>query len=140
MNHERSPQSQDTGQVKAGNPDESGLAKYPDKPLPRVRPKTASMRYLIEHRSALNGQTITVSGIVVSTLWPLENAPPGQQSMAHPQPRIILADNTRKGRDKNYDVAVLLPEGERGYVRGQRVRLRVTVEASKFSVVMRKMS
>ncbi len=142
MNNERSSSQPFESRTEGLTPqeDESGLAKYPDKPLASIPQQAVSMRYIVEHRSALNGKTITVRGIVARTLWPDANAPPGQQSMAYPQPRIFLADNLRKGRDKNYDVAVLLPEGERGYVVGQRLKLRVTVDASKVAVVMRKSS
>lgn len=130
----------DTAQANESNPSDSGLAKYPDKPVASIPSQPVSPRYVVEHRSALNGKTITVRGIVARTLWPSDNAAQGEQSMANPQPRIFLADNLRKRRDKNYDLMVLLREGERGYVVGRKATIKVRVDASKVAVVLRKIA
>ncbi|HEY0547163.1 MAG TPA: hypothetical protein VGC91_17425 [Pyrinomonadaceae bacterium] len=118
----------------------SDLEKYPDQPVASIPTQPVSLRYVVEHRSGLNGKTITVRGLVARTLGLAGSAAQGEQSMANPQPRIFLADNLRKQRDKHFDLMVLLREGERGYAVGQKVRLKVRVDASKASVILRKIS
>ena len=129
-----------TAQANESNSAANSLAKYPDRPVASIPSQPVSTRYVVEHRSALNGKTITVRGIVARTVWPSDNAAQGEQSMAYPQPRIFLADNLRKRRDKNYDLMVLFREGERGYVSGQKATIKVRVDASKIAVVLRKIS
>ena len=119
----------------------SDLSNYPDNTITAMPTQPVSMHYVVEHRSELNGKTITVRGIVARTLWPSTgNTSTGEQSMANPQPRIFLADNLRKGRDKNFDLMILLREGERGYSVGQKARIKVRVDSNKIAVVMHKVS
>lgn len=128
-----------TSQADTNNAPASGLRKYPDKPVASIPTQPVSLRYVVEHRSALNGKTITVRGIVIQMPRPpAASTSQGEQSMAFPQPRIFLADTTAKRRDKNYDLIVLLQEGERGYSAGQKVKLKVIVDASAVAVVLRK--
>lgn len=121
--------------------DSSQLARYPDKPIGTLPAQPVSMHYVVEHRSALNGKTITVKGIVANTVWPSTGNPSsGEPSMSNPQPRIFLADNLRRRRDKNFDLMVLLREGERIYVIGQGVKIKVRVDSNRTAVMMRKVS
>ncbi len=130
-----------TDQAGAANSNQSGLKKYPDRPLAAIPRQAVSLRYIVEHRSALNGKTITVRGFVARALWPAtENVSSGEQSMANPQPRIFLADSLRKGRDKNYEVMVLVREDDNRYLVGQKVKLKVRVDSGQAAVVLRKVS
>ena len=130
-----------TVQANVSRSEASGLANYADKPISSIPSQSVSMRYVVEHRSALNGKTITVRGVVARIVGSSTgNVSTGEQSMANPQPRIFVADNTRKRRDKNLDLIVLLREGEQGYSVGQKVTLRVRVDSNKIAVVMHKVS
>jgi len=119
----------------------SQLGTYPDKPLSSVPTRPVSVRFVVEHRSALNGKTITVKGIVSRTVLPSAGSTStGEPSMSNPQPRIFLAENLRKHRDKNFDLIVLLREGESGYTIGQAVKIKVRVDSTLTTVMMRKVS
>jgi hypothetical protein len=119
---------------------DSYLSKYPDRSLRSTPTQPVSPRFVVEHRSALNGKTITLRGVVVQAIFPgTGNATSGEQSMANPQPRVFVADNLRKRRDKNYDVMVLLREGECNSDVGQSLEIKVKVDATKSVIVLRKL-
>jgi hypothetical protein len=133
--------------VKAGpqNSSSSGLAAYPDDPLPAAPPGPISPRFLAEHRSALNGQVVDLQGVVVFAPVGDAACPDGSTSCA--EPSIILAETPEPGRDHTYDVAVLVrpsdvpvrtrPE-ETQYSVGDQVQVRGLVQASKVAVSVRK--
>lgn len=74
-----------------------GLAKYRDKQIDSLPTKSVSLKYVIEHRTALNDKTISISGIVVAVGQPSsDNSSGGVQSMKNAQPRIFIADNSKK--------------------------------------------
>ena len=118
----------------------SGLAKYQDKKIDSLPTKSVSLKYVVEHRTALSDQTITVSGIVVSVgQQPSGNSTTGVRSMANPQPRIFIADSSKDSRDKNRDVMVIVEAGD-NYTVGQKVNFKVKVSGSKVAVMLRKVS
>ena len=108
----------------------------PDEPL--EAPKGAqSVKFVVEHRTALNDQHVTVHGIVVSALLHDKacRARPGMCA----QPRITIADSADATRNKAYDVEVILPDGDKTvYAQGQIVDLTVSVSGSEGGVVLEK--
>ncbi|MGB9179722.1 MAG: hypothetical protein WCB68_10805 [Pyrinomonadaceae bacterium] len=129
------------GKAKRGGPARSGLSLCPDYSLKREPQMPISVKFLIEHRTALNGRVVQVRGIVVATS---EQTPANPSSgaipmaNANPQPRLFLADTSQKDRDKDYDLVVLLREGEDHYQAGETVEIKGVVEASKTAVYLRK--
>ena len=122
----------------------SGLASYPDDPLPAVPPGPILPRFLAEHRSALNGQVVELQGVVVFALVGDDACPASSTHCA--EPSIILAETPHSGRDRNYDVLVLVrpydvpvrtrPEDTPYHV-GDQVQVRGIVQASKVTVLLR---
>lgn len=138
------------GQVVSGsmNPNTNqatsgGLAKYKDKKIDSLPRKAVSAKYVVEHRTALNDKTVSVSGVIVEVFnapaaAPVDdNSVTGVRNMANPQPRIVIADESKSSRDKNRDLIVIVEEGDR-YAVGQKVNLKVRVESSRSAVVLRK--
>lgn len=119
---------------------QASLENVPDRPVEALPSGPVSPRFVIGHRSALNGKLVTVRGVVVGTVAPDTGPPhPGgvTPSPAHnPQPRIRLADANDRERDVRYDLTVLLPEGHDGYPGGQHVTVRGTVDGSPRAVVL----
>lgn len=122
--------------VPDAQPEKSGLYNYPDEPLEQIPPILISAKYLVEHRSALNEQVVTLQGVVVETLLG-EEACPADKGMCA-QPRIFLADSSNEDRDKNYDVMVLVSEDETGYKVGDNAEIKGTVYSSKTSAFLDK--
>ena len=123
-----------------GHSGQASLDAIPDRPLEASPSAPISPRFVIEHRSALNGRLVTVRGMVVGTVAPDTGSPrtggvtpsPSQ----HPQPRIRLADADDRDRDVLYDLTVLLPEGHEGYPGGQLVTVSGTVDGNRRAVVL----
>lgn len=129
------------GEIKVADPAQSGLAKYPDLPLTSVPETPISSKFLVEHRTFLSGKVVRVCGVVVRTGLKEETNPssgvtpnPG----ANPQSRIFLADTSKEGRDKNYDLMVLLREGDDRYGVSETAEIKGVVESSKVAVYLRK--
>jgi len=122
------------GRAQPAGPNE-GLAGYPDRPLPRAVPAPVSPAFLVEHRTALDGKTIRVRGVVVGFVGGETGA-----GDAQPQPRLVLAGTADRDRDKNYDVPVLLGEGARAgaFKEGETVVITGVVSASRFAVAVRR--
>ena len=114
-----------------------GLAPYPDEPLDSIPTAPVSVKFLVEHRTALNGKTVTVRGFVVSALLG-KAACPGPPIMACGQPSIRLADIIGETRDKNYDIRVRVSEAEKDYSVGQVAEVKGTVASSKIAVYLEK--
>lgn len=93
-------------------PSEQGLAPYPDLKIEEEIPAPMTVKYLIEHRSALNGKTVRVRGIVVAN-WLTMKCPEIVMFLC-PQPRIFLADSAEEGRNPHYDLDVYVGEEARG--------------------------
>ena len=127
-----------TGVVEPEDPNQVGLAPYPDKPFPTVPTGPISTKEVVEHRSALNGQTVQVRGIIVAT-WLGEKACPPDRGMCA-QPSLFLADTTDANRDPLYDVRVLVSEAEQeaDYPIGETVELKVMVQGDKLGLILQK--
>ncbi len=125
------------------NPDDMGLSGYPDKPLEIVPTDPPTVRFIIAHRTALNGKRITVHGIIVSTLLGEQACPSAKAfpPMGRPcaQPRITVADAADEDKSKTAEVVILLPENDKTpYTQGQIVDIPVTVSGTKADVMLRK--
>lgn len=120
------------------DPAASGLSNYPDKPLDSIPSVPVSVRHLVEHRSALNGQVVQVRGVVVATLLGEKACPPGMGMCA--QPSLFLADTSAGDRDKNYDVRVLVGEQEQesDYPIGGTLEVAVVVLGDRSTVALQK--
>ncbi len=117
-----------TGSTQPHNTNEGGLTDYPDLPLETIS-EILSVKDVIEHRSALDGKTITVKGLVTSTA--LENG------VGDAQPRIFIADTTNSERDKNYDLMIIIKDSGNYYV-NQEVELNGIVHSNKIAVYLEK--
>lgn len=112
----------------------AGLADYPDLPLSASVPREpVTPEFLIEHRSALNNQLVEVCGIIVG------EARADAQGGGDFLPRLFLASTPADDRDRNYDLMVLLGEGESAaHKPGEDMRVKGRVGASKVAVYLRK--
>jgi hypothetical protein len=129
-------ESSGTGIAAPVNP--AAAPPLPDLPLEQEITGAVSPRFVIQHRSALDGKKIAVRGLVVSSLTGEAACPPGRGMCA--QPRVTLSDGEDGvAPDPTFDLVVLLPEGDTGvYERGQEVELTGIVSASAFAAVLRK--
>lgn len=127
-----------TGTFQPEDPNKTGLAPYPDLPLTSFPQQPLSIKSVVEHRSALNGRTISIRGVIISTLLGEKACPPDRGMCA--QPSIFLADTTDKNRNTLYGLRVLVgeEEQEKSYPIGKTIDLRVVVDGSKVAVVARK--
>lgn len=130
------------GTVKPGAPAKVGVSALPDLPLRALPRMPISTKFLIEHRTALEGQAVRVRGFIVAVPNNVVGQSPGGNvpvANARPQPRIFLADTHAKKRDQNYDLVIMLREGdEAGYRVGARAEIKGVVEASSNTVYLRK--
>jgi len=127
-----SPLNPATSQTGTAQPQDTrtttkGLALYPDNLINSLPTEAIPVKYLIEHRSALNGKTIQVKGIVADTIFGTDA-----------QPSIIIADSNAANRDKNYDLRIGLNETDQNYTIGQTVVVKGVIDGSRVSVFMRK--
>ncbi|OGX27926.1 MAG: hypothetical protein A2787_00560 [Omnitrophica WOR_2 bacterium RIFCSPHIGHO2_01_FULL_48_9] len=120
----------------AENPDQAGLALFEDLPLSAIPSSPVTPRFLVHHRSALNGKKIKISGFVVEAILGEKACPSGAGGCG--QPRIFIAENLSGNREMGYNVMVLVAENEAGYSVGQAVELEGTVHASKVAVYIEK--
>lgn len=127
-----------TSTVQPEDPNKADLVSYPDLPLISLSQQPFSIKSIVEHRSALNGKTISIRGVIISTLLG-EKACPHDRGMCV-QPSIFLADTTDKNRNALFDLRVLVSEEEqeKNYAIGKIVDLQVVINSSKVSVVAQK--
>lgn len=117
----------------------NGLTARPDLPLVSVPGPVVSVKFVIEHRSALSGKTLTVRGVVVASWLDSAKCPPQNlTNLLCPQPRIFLADSASADRDP-YDLQVSLDEAliekeAKNYRIGQMVEIKGTVIGDKTMV------
>jgi hypothetical protein len=118
----------------------TGLSAYPDLELSTGFIEPVSVKFLVDHRSALNGKTITVRGVVVSTLLGEKACPPDRGMCA--QSSVFLADTMSSSRDKAYDLKILVKEGEMesNYPIGTTVNIRISVVGDTLSVIASKVN
>jgi hypothetical protein len=116
-----------------------GLSSVSDEPLTVIPGGPQSVEFVIEHRSALNGEQIILQGIIISTLLG-ERACPSDPMMGMPctRPHIVLADSDSSLRDTRYDITVLLPQGDlTPYETGQTIDVAGTVMAGPSRVTLK---
>jgi hypothetical protein len=114
-----------------------GLAKYPDEPLDAEPAGPRSVSFVIDHRSALNGKTVTVHGTVISFV---KGGCPTNPMMKMPcmLPRVVLAEVDAPDRDQNRDLAVMLPmDNKQIYEQGQPAEITGIVSGNRDSASMR---
>lgn len=126
------------GTIQPEDPNTMGLAAYPDLSLTSLPQQPFSIKFVTEHRSALNGRTILTRGIIVSTLLGEKACPPDRGMCA--QPSVFLADTAEKNRNELYDLRVLVgeEEQEKSYPIGKTIDIQVVIDGSKTSVSARK--
>jgi hypothetical protein len=88
----------------------------------------------IEHRTALDGKVVTVTGTVVRMLQPGD--PVSRSPGTAPRPGRY--PDTTAEQDPLYELMVLLPEGDAGYAVGRPVEIQGTVEGNRAAVVLRR--
>jgi len=132
-----SPQHAPT-QSSTVKPQVENKAFGPDLPLRSVPPKVVSVRFVVDHRSALNQQTVRVRGIVAAALLGDAACPP-DRGMCMP-PSIVLAESEPSKDRPACSVRILLPKESRpqDYPIGKAVELRATVDGQKTGVVLTK--
>lgn len=117
-------------------PPKQRMSTVPDEQLPA--PKEAqSVKFVVEHRSALNGQHLTVHGVIVDTYLRDKACIPGKTQCG--QTSVTVADSSDGGRNKTYDLTVDLPLADKTpYAVGQALDLRVGVSGDRDAVSLRK--
>jgi hypothetical protein len=112
------------------NADDMSLIKYPDYPLSAPPKGPQTVRFIIEHRSALNGKHVTIYGTVVEAV---KGGCPGNPHMGMPcmMTRIVIADDGSADRNQRYDLMIALPSEGFSYQVGQSVQISGTVSGSK---------
>lgn len=128
-----------TGPGRVVNMADLGLSKYIDEPLNVVPVGAQTVKFIVEHRSALNDKSVLVRGIIVSALK--GGCPPNtnpRMGMPCMQPRITLADSDAASRDTNYDLQIFLSmDSPFPYKQGQSVDIEGTVSGEKSYVTLR---
>lgn len=127
-----------TAIIEPEDPNQIGLAPYPDEPLESIPTKPLSIQEVVEHRSALNGQTVRVRGVVVETLLGEKACPPDRGMCA--QPSLFLADTIAPDRNPHYDLRILVGEAEQeaAYPIGQMVEIQATVMGDRTGLILQK--
>jgi hypothetical protein len=123
----------------SGATGQGSLEGIGDQPLGSMPSVTVSPRFVIEHRSALNGHSVQVRGIVVTT--PGQARTPAGSGVTpmpgfNPQPRVVVAESDAEDRDRRYDLTVLLPGDHGGYPVGARVDVKGLVDGNRHAVVL----
>ncbi len=129
-----------TSTVQPEDPNKTGLSPYPDLSITSLPKESVSVKFVVEHRSALDGKTVQVRGVVVGTLLGEKACPSSGMSGMCAMPRIYLSDTSAENRDKAYDLTVLVTEdGQEGdYSVGKIIEVQGIVAGSKSGVVIRK--
>jgi hypothetical protein len=116
---------------------QADLSRLGDHPLDTVPSTPVTPRFVLEHRSALDGKRVTVKGTVIRVVGPPNPAPGGTTPLpgANPQPRVFLVDSPVRNDDP-YELMVLLREGDESFAVGQAVELEGVVETGPGAVVL----
>lgn len=129
--------------IKPVMPGESEFAKIPDLPVTTMPASPLPVSYVIEHRSALNGRTVNLTGFVVANWLQSEQEKcAGErcpQMDMYMQPSIVLADSASASRNALYDLRILIPEGmqlpQGQYMTGKTVTVWVNLEGSLEGII-----
>lgn len=114
-------------------PDHPTTPRYPDLPLSKAPSGTLEVGFVFKHRTALNEMTVTVRGMISSTLLG-EKACPAHMGMCA-QPRITLMETSGSA---HYNIVVLLPEdNHHPYKIGEILEITGIIMAGSETVMMR---
>jgi len=119
-------------------PQVESTALGPDLPLSSLPTKVVSVRFIVDHRSALNQHTVRVRGIIATALLGDAACPPDRgMCMA---PSIVLAESEPSKNRPACSVRILMPKesNPQDYPIGKAVELRATVDGQKTGVVLTK--
>lgn len=107
-----------------------------DLPLDSIPSHAVSVRFVVEHRSRLNGHTIRVQGIITSALVG-EAACPPDRGMCAPN-SILLVDSDASKHRRDCLIRVLLPQDARpeDFTVGKHLEMRVAVHGSNAGVAL----
>jgi len=107
-----------------------------DLPLGSIPSHSVSVRFVIAHRSRLNGHTIRVRGIITSALVGDAACPP-DRGMCAPN-SILLADSDASRRRSDSSIRVLLPQDARAqdFAVGKRLEIKVAVHGNNAGVAL----
>lgn len=119
------------GPAVTSKPEEYPMYSVPDLPITGQLPSPATVRWVVEHRSALNGRTISVRGVVVQLVENPKCAEGSPCVGMYVQPGIMLADTADPARDQRYDLRVSLNTEPAGYVIGSTVIVTGEVAGSR---------
>lgn len=105
-----------------------------DLPRDSIPRQALSVRFVVEHRSRLNGHTIRVRGIITAALVGEAACPPAR-GMCAPN-SIFLADSDASQRDSL--IRVLLPQDARpeDFAVGKQLLMKVVVHGNKVGVAL----
>ena len=121
------------------SPSEDGLdiVRVPDDPLPEPvsADRAYSVKFIIDHRSALDNQVVTVEGLVVEAIPGKKACPPEASGCA--QPRIFIADDPEV-TSGIYRLMIILSQDDEAYLDGGRVKVKGKVHASEMAVYIEK--
>lgn len=115
-------------------PENIGLAPYPDIPLASAPKEPISVKFLVDHRTALNGKTVIVRGIVTNVSFGEKACPPNTGFCGNPS--VFLSDTEDKDRNPLYDLIVFVNEEEReqNYQIGKMTDIQVMIDGSNVNV------
>jgi len=105
----------------------------PDEPVERI-PTIASVKYVVEHRSGLKGNSITIQGVVIESIIVDSCTVAGVCST----PKLIIAD-TQYETDENYKVMIILKENAKEYEIGEYVTFEVMVDAAPEGLILKEL-
>ena len=132
-----------TASIMPINPGESPLSKLPDLPLQTfpLENNPQTVRYIVEHRTALNNRKVSIAGTVVAAnLKQPECKPGGACPDMYLMPNIVIADSNASNRDKAYDLRVNMIDTNGSnadqYPVGQQVSIYGVVVGDKENVVV----
>ena len=103
--------SSDGPKISNGSPPIVLSKKYPDEPITKPEPQPVSVKFVIEHRSAISSfDSVIVTGIVVKFIHrtcpaDILNFKKGDCVLGS---EITLADKNASNRDRKYDLQILL--------------------------------
>jgi hypothetical protein len=110
----------------------------PDLPLSAAPTKAVDVRFVVEHRSALNGRTLRVHGIVAAALLGDAACPPDRGMCM--QPSIILSESGPGKNRPACSVRILVPRDAKtqDYPVGKALEVRATVDGHAKGVALTK--
>jgi len=119
-------------------PQVDNYSQAPDLPLNSIPTRAVHVRFVVEHRSALNEHKIRVRGVITAAFLGDAACPPDRGMCA--QPSVILGDSEPCKNRLSCSIRVLMPEGTKpqDFPIGKLLELRATVSGHKTGVVMTK--